>query len=331
MGTISGFSNEQDAVVLIDYAGGRELQSLKQTLSGPWDIPTVLLGGADLAATSLSLDVRTGLLDVDGRLLRPAVVWVRHVSACAIVAQAQPAGSVTPLAATSWSTMLQQLAGREAFALPGAAPTGPVQLLDAERLGISTPRTVITTDVAAGARQMRTPRIIVKIPDFRLYEPDRQNWAACLPRIIQRDAALGEPASTTGPVVVQEYHSHARELRVFYLDQGICAFEVHKAEPASMWTDPDSVIVCKVACPQVVADAVRTLSTAWRLRFGAFDLLISDNGEPVFLEVNPDGDWLWYERKARWHGVSFMAAVMVRQLFLSRTAGGIVKNDCIGG
>jgi len=308
--------------VLVDYAGGRELQSVQQTLSGPFDIPTVLLEGADLAAMSLSLDLQTGLLNVGGQWIRPAVVWIRHSSACAIVAQARPAGSVTPLAANSWSILLQQLAGSEAFALPGAAPPGPVQLLDAERLGISTPRTVITTDVVAGAKQMRTPRIIVKIPDFRLFEPDRQNWAACLPTIVDRDAVLGEPAADRGPVIVQEYHSHARELRVFYLDDGICAFEVHKAEPASMWTDPESVVVTKVACPPVVADAVRTLSTAWRLRFGAFDLLISDSGEPVFLEVNADGDWLWYERKARWHGVSFMAAVMVRQLFLQRTPRG---------
>lgn len=317
--------------MLVDYAGGRELRAVQKALSGPLEVPTVLLERADLAAISLSLDLRTGLLDVGGRLIRPTVVWVRHASACAIVAQARPAGSVTPLAATSWSILLQQLAGPEAFALPGAAPAGPVQLLDAERLGISTPRTVITTDLVAGARQMRTRRIIVKIPDFRLFEPDRQNWAACLPTIVDRDAVLGEPAADRGPVVVQEYHSHVRELRVFYLDEGICAFEVHKAEPASMWTDPDSVIVTKVACPQVVADAVRTLSTAWRLRFGAFDLLISDTGEPVFLEVNPDGDWLWYERKARWHGVSFMAAVMVRQLFLQRTARGVQVDERDGG
>jgi len=95
---------------------------------------------------------------------------------------------------------------------------------------------------------------------------------------------------------------------------------VDKAEPASMWTDPDSVRVSMVSCPQAVADAVRALSVRWGLRYGAFDLLITEAGEPVFLEVNPDGDWLWYERKAGWHGISFMAAVMVRELFVRHTS-----------
>jgi hypothetical protein len=61
---------------------------------------------------------------------------------------------------------------------------------------------------------------------------------------------------------------------------------------------------------------VRTLCAAWGLRYGAFDLLVTSTGEIVFLEANPDGDWLWFEHKAGWHGVSFLAAVMVRELFL---------------
>jgi hypothetical protein len=32
-----------------------------------------------------------------------------------------------------------------------------------------------------------------------------------------------------------------------------------------------------------------------RLRFGAFDLIEQPNGEFVFLEVNPAGNWLWLE------------------------------------
>jgi hypothetical protein len=57
------------------------------------------------------------------------------------------------------------------------------------------------------------------------------------------------------------------------------------------------------------------LCAAWQLSYAAFDLLVTAAGQIVFLEANCDGDWLFYERKARWHGVSFMAAVMVRDLF----------------
>ncbi|WP_214956886.1 hypothetical protein [Streptomyces sp. ISL-43] len=279
----------------------------------------------ELSSTPLALDVDTGLLDVAGRRVRPAVVWVRHASACALLAQARPAGSMTPLQAQSWSGFLGQVASAATAALPGGTVVGPGQLVEAHRLGVKTPRTVVTNDVRAGARDVGARTLVVKTPDFRLFEPDRGKWKACLPSVVGCEAVAGDPGAATAaadgrPVVVQEYVAHTRELRVYHLDGGICAFEVRKPEPSSLMTDPESVAVKRVDCPQPAADAVRTLCAAWNLRYGAFDLLVSDTGEPVFLEANPDGDWLWFERKARWHGVSFMAAVMVRELFVRSTS-----------
>ncbi|WP_327303167.1 hypothetical protein OG730_05765 [Streptomyces sp. NBC_01298] len=277
-------------------------------------------------STSMTLDVDTGLLDVAGRRVRPAVVWVRHGSACALMAQARPAGSMTPLRAESWSGFLRQVAATADTALPGGAVVGPGQLAQARRLGVRTPRTVVTNDVPTGAGAVGAPTLVVKTPDFRLFEPDRSAWKTCLPRVAGREAVERDPGPTVPggagerPVVVQEYVPHTRELRVYQLDGGICAFEVQKPDPSSPMTDPDSVTVTRVDCPHPAAEAVRTLCAAWNLRYGAFDLLVSDTGDVVFLEANPDGDWLWFERKARWHGVSFMAAVMVRELFVRSTS-----------
>lgn len=320
----SGQAEDHDGksvVVLVNCAGGRELEVVRDALTGPLETPAILIRQDELPSLSMALDVDTGLLDIAGRRVRPAVVWVRHGSACALLAQARPAGSMTPLRAESWSGFLRQVASAADAALPGGTVVGPGQLVEARRLGVRTPRTVVTTDVRAGARDVGASQLVVKTQDFRLFEPDRRNWQACLPAVVGREAALRGPGAADGavgnrPVVVQEYVAHARELRVYHLDGGICAFEVHKPDPASPMTDPDGVTVTRVDCPQPAAEAVRTLCAAWNLRYGAFDLLVSDTGEPVFLEANPDGDWLWFERKARWHGVSFMAAVMVRELFV---------------
>lgn len=35
-----------------------------------------------------------------------------------------------------------------------------------------------------------------------------------------------------------------------------------------------------------------------KLRFGAFDFIVTPAGEVVFLEVNPSGQWLWLDRVA---------------------------------
>jgi hypothetical protein len=310
------------AVVLVNCAGGAELEVVRDALHHSWRTPVVLIGKADLGTVALSLDADTGVVEVDGRRIRPAALWIRHGSAGAIAARAEPAGSVAAPAAEAWSGLLHHLAATVGTALPGPAPIATTQLTQAASLGVRTPRTVLTTDVAAALRQMRTPRVIVKTPDFRLAEPDPRAWAGYLPVVLDRAQGAPPRPAPSRPVVVQEYVAHARELRVYYLDGGICAFEVGKAEPAVMWTDPARVTVTRVDCPPVAAAAVRTLCTAWSLRYGAIDLLVTHTGEVVFLEANPDGDWLWYERKAGWHGVSFMAAVMVRELYVRGTAKG---------
>jgi hypothetical protein len=315
--------DDSAVVVLVNCAGGHELEVVRDALVHSLNTPTVFIDNTTLLSTAISLDLDTGVLNVDGRRVRPAVVWVRNSSGCAMMARIHPAGSLRPLDAASWSGLLAQIAATATAALPGSALAWPGQLADVDRLGVRTPRTVVTTDALAGVRQMRTSKVIVKTPDFRVFEPDRRAWPACLPEIVDRDTVLHDDGAAPGrPVVVQEYVAHSSELRVYYLDGGVCAFEVGKPDPASLWTDPAGVTVTRVDCPEIAETAVRTLSTAWNLRYAAFDLLVSLAGELVFLEANPDGDWLWFESKARWHGVSFMAAVMVRDLFVRSTSLG---------
>lgn len=295
-------------VVLVDRTSGGELAAVRDALSA-LNTPAIILQHHDFETVPLGLDVGTGLLHVDGEAVRPAVVWVRHSSGCALQAGARTG----PLRAAAWSGFLAQLAESAGARLPGTAPTGTGQVAGAARLGVRTPRTVVTN----GGCRLPEGKLIVKTPDFRLYEPDREKWASCLPAV-SHDPPGG---LREWPAVVQEYVEHARELRVYHMNGGICAFEVRKPEPSSLWTDPATVTVARVDCPEPAEKVVRTLCAAWGLRYGAFDLLVTAAGEPVFLEANADGDWLWYERKARWHGVSFMAAVMVRELFVSTVVG----------
>jgi hypothetical protein len=326
MAVTAATRDERDAVVLVSGADGGELEVVHAALSRWKRTPTVLLTRADLASVPLSLDLSSGLLEVGDRVIRPVVVWLRHASAGAIAAQARPAGSMSLLGATAWSALLAQLAASARAVLPGSAPPGPGQLTDAARLGVRVPRTVLGTDAAAARQRVGAGLAVVKEPDFRLLEPDSRTWAGCLPQLVDEATAPAGPAVRTDgggaprPVVVQEYVAHDRELRVYYLNGGICAFQVTTPDPSAFWVRPDAVTVSRTDCPQAAAAAVRALCAAWGLRFGAFDLLMSPAGEPVLLEVNPDGDWLWYERKARWHGVSFMATAMVRELFLRITS-----------
>ncbi len=316
---LTGGHSKQPVVVLVNCAAGDELAVVHDTLSRSLSTPAVLIGPADLTSVPLSLDLSSGLLGIDGAWVRPAVLWARHASAGAIAAQGQRTGRLGSLDAAAWAGFLDHVAACAPATLPGSTPAAHGQLTDADALGVRTPRTVVTTDVTAGIGQLGTRRVIVKTPDFRVFEPDQRNWPACWPAVLDGESPECGPAAGH-PVVVQEYVPHERELRVYYLNGALCAFEVDKPDPSSPWTDPGRVTVTRADCPGAAAAAVRALCAAWDLRYGAFDLLVPSAGAPVFLEVNRDGDWLWFERKARWHGVSFMAAVMVRELYVRVTS-----------
>jgi glutathione synthase/RimK-type ligase-like ATP-grasp enzyme len=47
--------------------------------------------------------------------------------------------------------------------------------------------------------------------------------------------------------------------------------------------------------PQAVEDKLRTLMKRLGLDFGCIDLVLTPEGQYVFLEVNPAGQWGWIE------------------------------------
>ncbi|QVQ52153.1 hypothetical protein J4H86_26215 [Spiractinospora alimapuensis] len=49
--------------------------------------------------------------------------------------------------------------------------------------------------------------------------------------------------------------------------------------------------------PQNVADGVHALLARLGLRFGALDFVVQPDGEWVFLEVNPAGQWDWIQHE----------------------------------
>jgi len=196
MGTACGANchDGKAVVVLVNCAGGREMTVVRDALTQGLHTPTLLIAPTDHTVTALTLELRTGLLEVDGCRVRPVVVWVRHGSTDAMLAQAQPAGSLTVLDAMSWYRLLEQVTASACAALPGGIFVGPGQLVDARRLGFRAPGTVVTTDVAAGAALLGTPKVIVKTPDFRLFAADRSTWPAYLPQIVEAFVSAEEIA-----------------------------------------------------------------------------------------------------------------------------------------
>ncbi|MEV0586105.1 BTAD domain-containing putative transcriptional regulator [Nonomuraea sp. NPDC050310] len=294
-------------VVLADRAGLTEFAVLQRGLR-TLGVPSLRIDAEAVDDLRIAADIADRSLTVNGRRITPTVTWVRHFSPRAIQNSAS-----SPFRADSWCALVAQMSRLATHHLPGAPELGRlVQLDDATRAGIRTPRTIVTTDPAAASARLPGDRVIVKALDGHFVETEPGTLAGVFPEVMDAEVA-GKLAVRDAPMIVQEYVDHGVELRVYYLDGEIRAFRVGKASPEAIWCDADSVSVSLVAVPEAVAGAVRRLAELWGLRYGAFDFLMTKQG-PVFLEANSDGDWRWFEGKAGVDEVSMAALAMVRTL-----------------
>ena len=105
------------------------------------------------------------------------------------------------------------------------------------------------------------------------------------------------------PVIFQEYISKKFDLRVTVVGTRIFAVEVHHSPKVVNsefdWRRGDQeTLSYKIhTLPQKLETLCVRLLRTLNLNFGAIDLVYSDSGDYVFLEINPNGQWAWIEQK----------------------------------
>lgn len=178
------------------------------------------------------------------------------------------------------------------------------QLAAAAAAGLRIPETLVTNDPA-------------EVRDFfarlegnvvaKMLTPFSASLAGDTPFVYTRALSAADLDALSGlrqsPMVFQERIPKARELRVAYVD-GRCfpgALDASRYEAiAADWRHPD-VLAAGVrwepgALPADVEARLGAFMRALGLVFGAIDLICTPDGEHVFLEVNPAGEWGMLER-----------------------------------
>ncbi|MFF7588510.1 RimK family alpha-L-glutamate ligase [Kitasatospora purpeofusca] len=323
-------------VLLLSRACDTDLDPVRNLLAGA-GIRTARLNAEELGATSLTIAPEGRTVRLNGRELIPTVTWIRHFAPTALDPAAfdptaldstaldstalGPAAPIADAAGTprgaflrdSWQAAAAQLAAISGTAVRPDRPGVLCQLDLARRYGVAAPHAVLTTDPYLVRDEFDGPRVVVKAAGDHFVEPVPGRLHGIFPTVLDRADLAGGPRPGP-PVIVQEYVEHEAELRVYFVGGQLHAFEVTKTAPADPWTAPDRLGVRALPSPPPdVAAATRTLAAAMSLRYGAFDFLLSA-GTPVFLEVNPDGDWRWAERRTRTTPVTLAVAAMLAAL-----------------
>lgn len=272
------------------------------------------LNSDELTGVDLLIDTCRRMVCVDGRWLAPTVVWVRHFCDRAIEGSGSPALDL--FLRDSWQAAADQMGTLAPVSIRSPRPGLLEQLMTAQRNNIAVPRTVVTTDPSRARDVIGSSQLVIKSAHEHFIETHPGRLSGVFPLVVGWTGAAG--ARQPGPpVVVQEYVEHDAELRVYFVQGEVHGFEVTKSTPADPWLAPDRVGASRVDLPPAVVSATRTLAAALSLRYGAFDFL-QRAGAPVFLEVNPTGDWLWAETRARAAPVTLAVVRMLSGLHRRR-------------
>ncbi len=102
------------------------------------------------------------------------------------------------------------------------------------------------------------------------------------------------------PMIFQEYVKPVLELRTIYVDGQLFtgAINPKDAQYEVDWrsSTPGTVKWQDHTIPDCAAEKIRHFMKRVNLYFGAFDFILDTNGNYIFLEINPTGEWGMLER-----------------------------------
>ncbi len=209
----------------------------------------------------------------------------------------------------TWSEFLHGLwATLECLWLPGtvaaqaAAGLKVSQLALAARVGFRIPRTVTTSDPSAvlAFYDLCGGRIIAKAAVPRLLTGRDGERRDPFTRPVRRRDLATCRALRHAPVTFQENVVKRVELRVTVVGDRAFAAEIDSQASSRTrhdWRhyDHERVRYSQHELPRSVERLCVQLTRALGLCFGAIDLILTPEGEYVFLEINPNGQWAWVE------------------------------------
>lgn len=170
----------------------------------------------------------------------------------------------------------------------------------AVQLGFRIPRTLVTNSPEEFLKFYSEcgGSLISKSRQGRIFK-DGESHAAFTHLIRRRDAA-NYHLIRYAPVIFQEYIPKRIELRVTVVGSQVFAAEIRSQDNRSTrhdWRhyDLDHTLHMKHTLPQKIKELCVSLLRALNLSFGAIDLILTPDGDYVFLEINPNGQWAWIE------------------------------------
>jgi len=176
----------------------------------------------------------------------------------------------------------------------------PFQLAVAAKVGLRTPRTLITNhpeDVVAFGR--RVARIITKSLAIVAYREEERTGLLYTTEVPECD--WSDPGIAATAHLFQELVPRDFEVRLTYVAGECFATAMRPDDPTGgldIRAHSESVSHEAIRVPNEVAVPIQVMMERLSLVFGTFDFIVRPDGQWIFIELNPNGQWAWTEQAA---------------------------------
>jgi glutathione synthase/RimK-type ligase-like ATP-grasp enzyme len=174
------------------------------------------------------------------------------------------------------------------------------QLHIASQLGFRIPRSIVTNDIKQAESFIKyNKEVVVKtLASPFLYNPERV--AEIYTHLLTKDDLKYLFSVEFGPTFLQQFIHKTMDIRVTVIGESLFAAAIDSVPYGEAKVDfrrskfynlPHK----PVELPKTIKHNCIKLVKKLGLRFGAIDLLLTAKGNYFFLEINPNGQWLWIE------------------------------------
>jgi glutathione synthase/RimK-type ligase-like ATP-grasp enzyme len=172
------------------------------------------------------------------------------------------------------------------------------QLALADAHGFRVPRTLVTNCARTARDFVRGGESIAKAVVSSGFREAGRRYAIFTTPITSED--LSDEAVRSAPVIYQERIANRFDLRVTVVGERVFASRIsssNAASPETDWraVDPAHIVYDIFPLPSALEAACVKYVRAHSLIFAALDFIITPEGDYVFLEINPSGQWGWLE------------------------------------
>lgn len=175
----------------------------------------------------------------------------------------------------------------------------PYQLATAAQLGFTLPRTIVTNDEVAAKGLALEERLVAKAVSSGYIKGTDGN-RAIFTSALASDDIEDLSGLVLAPVIFQEKVVKSSDIRVTVVGNDVFAAEILSQGRESSkvdWraTDDPDLEHRPHVLPSSLARLCLSLVSGLGLAFGALDFALTRDGNYVFFEINPNGEWLWLE------------------------------------